>query len=163
MLNTGLRREELHQLPYSNVDLRGRKITVLNGSKGDKIRYIPLNDVVFEIISSLDKTLFQSLNPKRLSKKFHNLAVDTGLKNIKLHSLRHTFATDLVEQGVDIAVIQELLGHSDIRTTLEYAKVNVEVKRFAVNALNKLGNVTKHQLEYPTNILQLPIEKFTTQ
>lgn len=155
LLNTGLRREELHQLERKHVDLAAKKIIVVNGVKGDKIRHIPLNDVTLEIMIAVGDNMFRTLDPSRFSKKFHKIAVVAGLKDIKLHSLRHTFATDLVERGVNIAVIQDLLGHSDIRTTLEYAKVNVEVKRSAVQSLSDGRAVNS---DTPANVLHFPIQ-----
>lgn len=160
LLNTGLRREELHQLEWKNIDLAARKMVVVNGVKGDKMRHIPLNDTAVEILKSIGEPMFSNLPPSQFSKKFHWIVVEAGLKNIKLHSLRHTFATDLVERGVNIAVIQDLLGHSDIRTTLEYAKVNVEVKRSAVDSLN--AGMRKEK-QVVTKVLPFSIQANTKQ
>lgn len=160
LLNTGLRREELHQLEWKNIDIAGKKMVVVNGVKGDKIRHIPLNDTAVGILKLIGEPLFQGLPPSQFSKKFHWIIVEAGLKNIKLHSLRHTFATDLVERGVNIAVIQDLLGHSDIRTTLEYAKVNVEVKRSAVQSLTDIAISEKADV---TNVLPFSIQANTKQ
>ena len=56
--------------------------------------------------------------------------------NFRLHSLRHTFATNLVSAGVDIYTVSRLLGHSDIRTSMIYAKVNVDLLQKAVRLLS---------------------------
>ncbi len=57
------------------------------------------------------------------------------MTQFKLHSLRHTFATNLVSAGVDILAVKELLGHQDIRTSMVYAKANTETLRNAVELL----------------------------
>ena len=59
------------------------------------------------------------------------------MRGLKLHSLRHTFATNLVGQGVDIYTVSRLLGHSDIKTTLIYAKANIATLEQAVKKLDK--------------------------
>jgi integrase/recombinase XerD len=60
------------------------------------------------------------------------------LDGIKLHSLRHTFATRLIELGVDILTIARLLGHADIKTTMIYAKAELGALRSAVKKLDML-------------------------
>lgn len=75
------------------------------------------------------KALFVSRNGKRLSRKgiwknYRSLAMEAGLTS-KLHSLRHTFATELLAGGADLRSVQELLGHAEISTTQIYTHVNV--------------------------------------
>ena len=60
------------------------------------------------------------------------------MDGIKLHSLRHTFATRLIELGVDILTIARLLGHADIKTTMIYAKAELGALRSAVKKLDML-------------------------
>ena len=72
-----------------------------------------------------------------MSRKFAHYVQKAGQIGFKLHSLRHTFATNLVSAGVDIYTVSRLLGHSDIRTTLIYAKAKVEVLRDAVERLEE--------------------------
>lgn len=59
-------------------------------------------------------------------------------KTVGIHSLRHSFATHLLEQGTDIRFIQELLGHNDIKTTLIYTQVNDKSLRKIISPLDTL-------------------------
>ena len=63
-----------------------------------------------------------------------------GLKKVTWHMFRHTFASRLTRDGVDIATVKELLGHSNISTTMRYAHSNDDAKRRAVERLNGDGS-----------------------
>ena len=76
------------------------------------------------------------MNREHVSRKFAHDVEKAGLKNFKLHSLRHTFATNLVSAGIDIYTVSRLLGHSDIRTSLIYAKARMDTLREAVRKLD---------------------------
>lgn len=143
---TGIRISELVNLKISNIDFKEDLIRVLG--KGSKERIIPITD---EAKSHLDKyiytyrpiilknknTEFVFLNRygKPISRqsvfKFIKLeCLKKGIKkDISPHTIRHTFATHLLQNGADLRVIQELLGHSDITTTQIYAHlVNEQLK-----------------------------------
>jgi site-specific recombinase XerD len=79
--------------------------------------------------------MFHQLNANHISRKFNSYLKIANLSQFKLHSLRHTFATNLIHLGVDVYTVSRLLGHSDIRTTLIYAKMKVDVMKEAVNRL----------------------------
>lgn len=66
-----------------------------------------------------------------------------GLPKITWHMLRHTFASRLTRDGVDIVSVKELLGHSNISTTMRYAHSNDDAKRRAVNRLSKGDNTVR--------------------
>ena len=136
LLNTGLRREEAIRLTRNEIDLEKNVIHIVH-SKTNHIRSIPLNKIARSVIEQLDERLFNDLNKHHVSRKFGQYVKDAEMKGFKLHSLRHTFATNLVSQGVDIYTVSRLLGHSDIKTTLIYAKANLATLEQAVRKLEK--------------------------
>jgi site-specific recombinase XerD len=86
--------------------------------------------------------LFPGLNPieplsaRQLNRAVHAAAIAAGIsKRVSMHTLRHSFATHLLEQKVDIRVIQVLLGHKKLETTALYTQVATEVLRQVVSPL----------------------------
>ncbi|MBR6098569.1 tyrosine-type recombinase/integrase [bacterium] len=75
-----------------------------------------------------------------MKKSFHSLLNKAKIKNFRFHDLRHTVATRLVEMGIDLVVVQEILGHSKITTTQRYAHPVPQRKLDAVNVLNNYVN-----------------------
>jgi integrase len=138
LLNTGLRREEALQLRRANVDL-SQGVVFIGKTKDKDARVIPLTRRARDILGQLDDDLFGHLKKNTVTQKFIAAASKAGLCEFKLHSLRHTFATRLIELGVDILTVSKLLGHSDIRTTMIYAKAGVGVLRDAVERLDDAG------------------------
>jgi integrase/recombinase XerD len=148
--SSGLRVSEVVRLKFSHIDFERKMIRIQQG-KGKKDRYSVLADSIVEEIrfhlneqhkllifnhqnptahsTSQDLWIFLGTNNDHLSirtaeKIFENAKLKSGiLKNVSFHSLRHAFATHLLEQGTDIRMIQTLLGHSSLRTTQIYTKV----------------------------------------
>ncbi|WP_457567584.1 tyrosine-type recombinase/integrase [Desulfurobacterium sp.] len=130
ILFCGLRISELLSLKKSDiVSAKGRKVLRVIG-KGGKERFIPLPaDFAAELesyASSLNCDRLFSLTYQGAKYIFNKIAESTGVK-LHPHKLRHTFATILVDRGVDIRVIQAFLGHASPNTTARYAKVRDEV------------------------------------
>lgn len=152
-LKTGLRFGELIALEHKNVNLQDKILTVhqsisrgkLGSTKSNKIRYIPLFDETSAVfaerkgdkgfIFSLDNK--EPLNPPLCLRWLHKACDKAGLRKIGWHTLRHTFASHLVQRGVSIVVIQSLLGHADVKTTMRYSHLSDGSKREAIKVLNK--------------------------
>jgi site-specific recombinase XerD len=81
----------------------------------------------------------EPLSPRQLNRAIHAAAQDAQIdKRVSMHTLRHSFATHLLEQKVDIRVIQVLLGHKKLETTALYAQVATDLLREVVSPLENL-------------------------
>lgn len=153
MLRCGLRVEEVANLSRGDVYLRRRLIHIRNG-KGNKDRIVyisndALNDLVMylEKRSSNEEKLFlvekgtykgRPISVRGIQKRMEYYAKKTNLK-ISCHHLRHTMATQLLNAGMDLVSIQDLLGHSRIKTTERYTKVsNVKVMKDYFKAIEEV-------------------------
>lgn len=136
----GLRLSEVQVLKLKDLDFEEATLTVRQ-SKGrkDRITIIPskiLGDLaVFVEYKELNDLVFESarggsLSSRSLQKIFQNSKLKAGItKDATFHSLRHSFATHLLENGTDVRYVQALLGHSNIRTTQIYTHVTNPVLR----------------------------------
>ena len=81
----------------------------------------------------------ESLSTRQLNRAIHAAAEAAGIdKRVSMHTLRHSFATHLLEQKVDIRVIQVMLGHKKLETTALYAQVATDILREVVSPLDSL-------------------------
>lgn len=138
LLHTGMRREEGLRLRPEQIDYN-RNVIIVERTKGKKVREIPMTQRVRAILQELGPDLFKGLAPVTAGHKFTSVARAIGLPNMKLHSLRHTFATLLIAMGYDIKVVKDLLGHEDIRMTEIYAKTGSKILQRAVKSLDILS------------------------
>ena len=130
ILYCGLRISELLSLKKSDIlRVKGHKVLRVIG-KGGKERFIPLPSKFAKELetyaNSIDKDSLFPLTYQGAKYIFNKIAEKTGIK-LHPHKLRHTFATILVDKGVDIRVIQAFLGHASPNTTARYAKVRDDV------------------------------------
>jgi len=144
---TGMRKGELLSLRWENLDLRSGIITVPDSKNGD-CRYIPMNTAVRDTIICHPKRILDGsvcsyvfsnkdgrprVDPRTAFRKALELA---GIeRNLRIHDLRHTFASILVMEGVDLRTIANLLGHRDIKMTMRYAHLAPEHLKEAVEKL----------------------------
>jgi len=131
----GLRRNELINLRPEDIDSR-RKLIKIMGSKGNKDRYTILSEKLLTLLREYYRQyrpgewLFEGQSGGRYSatsieKIFRKAVSKAGIrKYVTPHSLRHSFATHLLEQGISLRYIQEILGHSSSKTTEIYTHVD---------------------------------------
>ncbi len=154
MLRCGLRVEEVANLSLGDIDIKQRRIMVVDGKGGkDRVVYIS-DDAVDGLLAYLKlrshlrvKKVFlvekgdykgQPISVRGIQKRMEYYAKKTGLK-ISCHHLRHTMATQLLNADAQVESIQDLLGHNWITTTERYCKVsNMKVKRDYFNAMGKI-------------------------
>jgi len=148
-LNTGMRKGEILDLQWNQVDFKTRRIRV-EKTKSGKVRHIPINDVLLHEFHQLEgkEPRFVFFNPETMKpyvdmkKGFKAACRRASIKGMRFHDLRHTFATRLVERGVDLITVKELLGHSTVRITERYTHPNQDRKRAAVELLGCDVSVT---------------------
>jgi len=131
----GMRRGEVLNLKLKDLDSE-RKLIHIVQAKGKKDRYAPFSKKLRDLLIAYYKEykpevyLFegqykQQYGERSFAQVFENAAIKAGIKKkVTLHSLRHSFATHLLEAGTDIRYIQELLGHSSPKTTMIYTHVS---------------------------------------
>ena len=157
-LNTGMRQHEILDLEWQNVDL-SRKIATIIRSKNGEIRSIPLNHRAFNVLCSganlrplKSKYVFSSsagtrIERRNLLRDFYKARKKAKLENFRFHDLRHTFATRLVQAGIDIYTVSKLLGHKDIRMTQRYSHHCPESLRSSVEVLDTSTNIAHRDIE----------------
>jgi integrase/recombinase XerD len=131
----GLRRSELINLEIRSID-SARKLLIIKEAKGKKDRVAPLPESMIEML----RTYYKAYKPKRWlfegfneSEKYTESSLQQVFKqavekakikkHVTLHTLRHSYATHLLENGVDLRYIQEILGHKSSKTTEIYTHV----------------------------------------
>ena len=123
LYGSGLRVSELVNLPLSRIYMDEHYMLI--EGKGSKQRLVPLSPVAEE--------WFGYWMQDRASCIVRNLCAEAGIaKTVSPHTLRHSFATHLLQNGADLRVIQQLLGHEDLATTEIYTHLNVQDLRNAV-------------------------------
>jgi site-specific recombinase XerD len=147
LYGSGLRVAELCSLNLGSLDVRKRCVRVMG--KGSKERIVPVSDPTLaavkawrtlrnELVDDANadvEALFLNQRGRRLgSRDVRRILDDRSLAPTHPHALRHTFATHLLDNGADLRVVQELLGHGNVATTQRYTHVSKERLRSAYRA-----------------------------
>jgi integrase len=147
-LNTGLRRGELLGLTWGSVNFSDKILTVTAATaKSGHTRRVPLNREALEVLTAWharqgkpksDAFVFPGHDGERMTRidsSWESLMKAAKLKNFRLHDCRHHFASKLVQAGVDLYTVKELLGHSEIAMTERYSHLKPENLRAAVERI----------------------------
>lgn len=157
---TGIRVSELISLRGRDISMENPRTLVVHG-KGNKIRYIAIVKQLSDILEpylnehksllpcNLDKPVFRNHSGSKFTRQGINFMLSKYVRsareiNPKIvpedcspHKIRHSTAMALVEQGTDLIIIRDLLGHSSVQTTEIYAKVSTARRRAAIEASSK--------------------------
>lgn len=169
-LGTGLRQGELLALDWEHIDLKEQQIKIEKSSKevyiydspevkhietviqtpktANSFRTIPLPSSLIDKLKEIDNKqgyLFtdeagQLLKGKNISAKWTKILKDCGIPHKKFHSIRHTYGSMLLQKGVDIETVAELMGHTAVSITQIYMHSETKIKSKSVNKLNSILN-----------------------
>ncbi|MDP3322015.1 MAG: site-specific integrase [Hydrogenophaga sp.] len=136
LLATGCRLNEALTALWTQVDQDKRVFRVsASNSKSKRMRPVPLNDTAIEVINQLDTKgiyahLFINKRTKKpyvnIAKVWEQLRAKAGLPNLRIHDLRHQAASNLINSGSSLYIVQQILGHSDPSVTQRYAHLSMK-------------------------------------
>lgn len=144
LLSSGCRLNEVLSAKWSDVDMVKRVFVVrASNSKSKRLRSVPLNDSSLDVLNKLDTSgefdhLFinrQTGKPyTTVTKVWQRLRKAAGLPHLRLHDLRHQYASFLVNGGRTLYEVQQILGHSDPKVTMRYAHLSTKALQDAANS-----------------------------
>jgi integrase len=142
VLNTGMRITEALELKWHEVDLEAAEIHLpASRTKEHKDKIIPLNPVALETLDQLKddtnagEVFGRGFERSYVERRWREMRTDAGITDLRIHDLRHTFATRLDEEGTTERTISAILGHSTVKMTAKYIHIGEEAKRKAVGKL----------------------------
>jgi integrase/recombinase XerC len=141
--SSGLRLSELQGLNLASLDLLSDQVKVLGKGRKERIvpvgsravkalrRYLGAREEVAGLVGADRRAVFLGRRGKRLTartvqRRVHRMLDAAGVDGLRTHSLRHTFATHMLDAGADLRAVQELLGHASLSTTQVYTHTSVE-------------------------------------
>lgn len=157
-IHTGMRRGEILALTWAGVNFNSRTVTVFQSKNGER-RTIPVNQTVLDLLaqkrvqrSGATRILEQDLvfvsqscapiDSSNLRRRFVSSLKAAQITDLHFHDFRHTFATRLVQAGVDLYKVQWLLGHKSPTMTQRYAHHYPESLRDEVEVLDRKGSIS---------------------
>jgi integrase len=173
-LRTGMRQGEIFRMRWSDVDLKKRQILIPVTKSGES-RRAPISNDLLEMLLSLPSRLegghvFPSNMPRYgsssgkgptdpyvdVKNSFRHALNLAGIEDFRFHDLRHTFASHLVMQGVDLNTVRELLGHKSLVMTLRYSHLSPGHNHEAISKIDKaLGPMEKHTSDTPSDTVDI--------
>jgi integrase/recombinase XerD len=153
LYSAGLRVSEIAALKITDIDSKNMRIKVVQG-KGGKDRFTILSQQVllelraYYLITKPEVYLFngqtkgKAITVRCIQHSIHKALLQLGLqgKNYSVHTLRHSFATHLLDNGTDLHTIKELLGHSHLQTTMQYMHLTNRRIKAIINPYDVLND-----------------------
>ncbi|MCO6434177.1 site-specific integrase [Nitrosomonas nitrosa] len=134
LLSTGCRLNEVLSAKWSDIDLEQKIFLVrATNSKSKRIRAVPLNESAMEVLHQLDTREYLFINTQTgkpytaIAKVWHRIRKKAGLEHLRLHDLRHQYASFLVNSGRTLYEVQQILGHSDSKVTERYSHLSMKI------------------------------------
>jgi integrase len=143
-MHTGTRKSEILGLRLQDIDMAAKTITVRQ-TKNNEPKVVPMNQTLHGALQHVPRRRHSEYvfcnaagEPyDDVKRSFNTACRKAGIENFRLHDLRHTFATHLVMNGINLKSVQHLLGHKDVRMTLRYAHLSREHLQAAVGTLDR--------------------------
>lgn len=151
LFSTGIRIGELAQIHLQDIDLKNRVVVIFGKGRKERLLYLSSTELIKKINDWMEvRELFHPQSDTLFLNKYGQALSIFGIEDIfakyrKLasinekatpHYLRHSFATQLLENGADLRAVQEILGHSSVSTTEIYTEVSVKRKRDVLSQFN---------------------------
>ncbi len=165
LLSTGARRNEAFQARWEHIDIENRVWRVPAGiAKSKKMRAIPLNESAINVLNSVGtkgnfEYVFVNLKTGKpyacIKKGWTKIRNSAGLPKLRLHDLRHQYASLLVNSGRSLYEVQMILGHSDPKVTQRYAHLSTEALHAASDAASARLTEAQNPPEPPKPVLTL--------
>jgi excisionase family DNA binding protein len=144
-IHTGMRLGEILSLKWSQINLTTQKISVEN-TKSGKQRIVEINQELNDLLMQIcNQSPYVFPNPDTgkplttIKRSFRTACKRAGIEDLRFHDLRHTFGTRLIQKGVDIETVRDLMGHHSIVVTQRYLHTNEDRRRQAVESLTHKG------------------------
>jgi integrase len=151
LLSTGCRLNEALSAKWSDVDMEKRAFTVrASNSKSKKLRSVPLNKSAIDVLNQMaaegefEYVFHNKLTEKpmtSINRTWNRLRIRAGLPHLRIHDLRHMYASFLVNGGRTLYEVQQILGHSDPKVTMRYAHLSAR----ALASAAETASVMMHQ------------------
>lgn len=159
-VHTGMRKGELLGLKWDQVNFDQGIISLLD-TKNHERRDIPMNETVKNILMGIEKKnayVFCNGDGETFGdvrRSFETALRRSSIEDFRFHDLRHTFASILVMEGVDIMTVKELMGHKDLTMTLRYSHLAPSHKTRAINILDRAMSLNPPQSVMPQKVVSL--------
>lgn len=143
LASTGCRLSEAVGIQVNQVDWQRRSVTVLGKGRKERTVYFSVRAKLMlreyldhrrggEMLFAASRVPYASMSPRAVERALQHIGERAGIgRRVHPHILRHTFATQALKGGMDLTIIQRLLGHTDPKTTMIYAELQPEAVRYA--------------------------------